>query len=205
MGGKTNLYNLALNALLIQYKIANAESDRSVQKSILDNFFLDALKITLQELDLDSTASIKRLELIEEDPITAWLYAYKYPTDAVFIRRIYSGNVSDNESNRIKFRTAYFNNEKVIFTNQHQAEVEYISKDVDIDSLPSNAKLAIAHMLAFLATPLQVNSKNAVALRKQILENYDRFKGNAKKVDEEENFQFDQESEISSFVRARTT
>jgi hypothetical protein len=202
MFDKTKIFNLALAALFLQKRISNAETDTSTETLSLGVVWDTALQSALQEMDLDSTSQSFALELISTDPNELWLYAYKYPADAVLIRRIVSSMVTDDSLDRINFKTQLLNGQKVIMTNQQEAFVEYISKDTPIDTLSAEAVYFIALRLAKLAAPLVVgtNSKNVIS---NLNESYTMALLDAQRKDSMETHVYQPEWARSEFAKAR--
>lgn len=199
---KTKIYNLALSALLLTKQIADADSDSSVECRTLNVHWDMAFTSTLEEMDLDSTSSQKNLELITADPNKLWKYAYKYPTDCAFFRRLQSCVRKDVRSTQIAKRVSILNGQKVIFTDEHQALIEYIPNNISPTLLSANAALAVSFRLAMLASPL-VAGKYTLKLRQDIERGYGLAVANAKEQDRLENANFDSDEEMSEFVEAR--
>ena len=202
MHTKAKIFNLALGALLLQRRISDTETDPSNECKVLLTHYDVAFRATLEDLDLDGTSTQKILELIEEDPNDLWGYAYKYPSDCAFFRRLQSGSVIDNRSTHIEKRVAIHDSQKVIFTNQVDAIAEYISYNVPLAALSATAGLAVAYRLAMLSAPL-ITGKGAAKLIETIQKNYILAKTEAQDQDRRENFSFVDEDIESEFVEAR--
>lgn len=201
---KTKIYNLALSHLLLSRQVDEIDTDTVTNEvRVLNTFWDEALNITLQELDLDSLSSTATLELLEnlndEGP---WLYSYKYPVKCSFLRRIVSNARIDTNRTHIAKQTAMRNGVKIIYTNQEDAVLEFVAKDIPLETLDYSAGLAISYMLAFLASPLIVG-KGAKRLREEIMGYYIMAKSKAQEVDKLENFNYDPAWERSEFVAAR--
>lgn len=177
-------------------------TDLSSENQVLNAVWEVAFFSALEDMDLDSTSTPITLQLVSTDPNTRWGFAYKYPTDCVFFRRIESGVVKDNRSSHITKRIGILGNQKVIYTNCETATAEYISNLIPINSLSSNAALAIAYKLASLSSAL-ITGKGAAELRKQLLNSYIFFKEEAKEHDQRENYVYDDPEVESEFVEAR--
>lgn len=202
MYSKPQIWNLALGALLLSKQIIDVDTDMSVEAKVLRTHWDMSFRQTLQDLDLDSTASQATLELIEEDPTTLWSYSYKYPTDCSFFRRIVSTVIKDCKSTHIAKQIGLRYGVKVILTNESEAVADYISHSVSLSSLSASAGQAIALRLAYNCGPLIVG-KGAPALRKSIWEQYVVAKAEAQEHDRLENFNFDDEVIQSEFVAER--
>lgn len=206
---KAKIFNLALGALLLQRQIANTETDTSNEGKVLQTHWDMALHATLEDLDLDSTSCQKTLELVatfdpaNDDPVVSqWYYAYKYPSNCAFFRRVQSAVLMDNRTTHIPKRIGMYGSQKVIFTNEASAIGEYIQSDFPFSSLSASAAMALAHRLARLSAPL-ITGKGAQRLVLDIEKNYAVWKAQAQARDERENFNFVEDSVQSEFVEAR--
>lgn len=200
---KTQVYNLALSALLLASEISDTETDESLEVTILNTHWDVALETTLKDLDLDSTSEEVTLELIETLPTDhLWTYAYKYPTNSAFFRRLKSCVARDTKRTHIAKAVKIHEGVKVIFTDEATAVAEIIPKDVLIESLCSNAIMALAYKLAYLSAPLLVG-KGAKTLRKEIKEDYIIEKIEAQESDSRENFVYEADHESSEWVQER--
>ena len=199
---KPIIYNLALSALLLSKEISDVDTDTSNEVRILNTHWNIAFQATLQDLDLDSTMQPLTLELLESLVDEPWTYAYKYPTNCLFLRRIKSLQITDNKSTHISKQTGIWTNKKAIFTDQKEAVAECIPKSLPLDVLSPMAALAIAYKLAFLSAPLLVG-KGAAKLRRTIQEDYLIAKSEAQETDALENFNYEADDLRSEFVEAR--
>lgn len=203
---KTQLFNIALSALLLTKEISDADTDTGPEAKLMRRFYDIALKKTLADLDLDSTSVTLTLELLIEDPNDDWSYAYKYPSVCMLFRRVYSGALKDSRSTQVPRKIAMYGTpaQKVIFTNEESASAEYIPSDIPLTSLSVNAGLAVAYNLAFHCAPL-IAGKGANDLKKEIQKSYLLAKSEAQEDDRLENANFDEDDVVSEFVLARTT
>lgn len=199
---KAKFFNLALGALLLQRQISQPETDQSNEAKVLNTFYDIAWRGSLADMDLDSTSSQIMLQLLAVDPIHAWKYAYKYPENCAFFRRIQSCVRTDSRQTHIPKRVAIYKGQKVILTNQINAIAEFIPSDFPLSSLAANAGLAISYRLAVLAAPL-ATGKGAQRLIEAIEKKYVIAKTEAQQQDERENFSFESEATMSEFVAAR--
>lgn len=209
---KAKFFNLALQALLLNRQIIDTTSDRSNEnKAMLENYDL-ALNAALFDMDLDSTASQKTLELVHDftvdpppnnsAPGPLWNYAYKYPSNCAFFRRVVTCNVVDDKSTHEPKRILIWNGKKTIFANAQNAIGEYIATDFPIQTLTAPAGLTIALRLAYMTAPLIVG-KGAKSLMSEIAQRYAASKAEAQGLDERESFSFQEDSNLSEFVKVR--
>ncbi len=201
---KVKIFNLALGALLLTKKIITTDTDQSTEGVVLATHWDTALRSTLEDLDLDSTSTQKNLELVTEAPNDLWAFAYKYPTDCSFFRRIQNCDLKDRRSNQIPRRIGQYDDKKVIFTNEAEAIGEYISHGLSLATLSANAGLAVAYKLAWLSAPL-VTGKGANKIREDIMKSYILTKTEAQEMDRRENHNFESDVELSEFVEERTS
>jgi len=202
MYSKADIFNLTLGALLLSRQITDTETETSNEARVLRTHYNSAFATALQDMDLDSTASQVDLALIEEDPNELWKYAYRYPTDCAFFRRLQSCVITDDRTTHILKQIRMHEGEKAILTNEENAIAEYISTSVPIGSLSPAAGLAVAYRLAIMSAPL-VTGKGAAALIKSLEEKYAKIKAEAQSYDKQENFKYNPEWVDSEFVRAR--
>jgi len=199
---KVQIYNLALGALLLTRRINDIDADNSTEVRVLNTHWETALNSTLEDMDLDGTSSTKALELLSNNPTIHWQYAYKYPTDCAFLRRIQSYSLKDTRTSQIPRRVAVLSGQKVIFCNEPEAIIEYISTDVPLAVLSSNAGLAVAYKLAMLASAL-ITGKSANKVKDDIQKSYLMARMEAQETDRLENATFDDAATQSEFVEAR--
>lgn len=200
---KTQIYNLALSALKLSRQFSDVETENtSNEVKTLNNIWDIAYKTTLQDLDIDSIAITEPLELIDTLDYGPWTYVYKYPSNCTFLRKIENGVRVDNMMSHISKKTGVYNNQKAIFTNQHQACASFIPHDVALEFIPPMGAMAIAYQLAFLASPL-ITGKGAKTLQDQLEALYRITVEKARQIDANENFNYDTAAERSEFVATR--
>lgn len=203
MSFKTEIYNLTLSALLLNEQLVDVETDEDRNHvQVLNTFWNIALSSTLQDLDLDMTSQPISLELLVELTEGPWKYAYKYPSNCAFLRRLESGTIVDRRSTHISKRTGQYNGQTAIYTNEYAAIGECIPKDVSLDSLNAMAQMALAYRLAFLAAPL-ITGKGAKKLKETLKQDYVIAKMEAQETDALENFNYASDIERSEYVEAR--
>lgn len=203
MHTKASIFNLALNALLLQRRIVDADTDSSNEAKVLRTNWDVAFWSTLEDLDLDSTSVQETLALVATDPNDDWGYAYKYPVKCAFFRRILSGEIVDNRTTHIPKIVRIYNGERAIFTNEAEAVGEFISADMNPNLLSAQAGMAVALRLARMSSPL-ITGKGAQKLMESLEKQYIIAKTEAQEQDRRENFNYVDEAIESEFVEART-
>jgi hypothetical protein len=202
MWDKTKIFNLALSALFLQKRISNSETDTSTEALTLNNLWDTSFQIMLQEMDLDSTAMTADLELLEVDPNEDWTYAYRYPVNCAFLRRIESGVITDDEETSVDRKVQMLDGVKVIFTDKQNARAEFIPYDINIGDLNAEAVLCISLRLAQSAAPLIVG-KNSENVIRSIEMRYEKAIIEAKRKDASETSIYQPEWMRSTLVKAR--
>lgn len=203
MYGKADIFNLALNALLLTKQINDADNDPSREATILRLNWKPAVAKTLEDLDLNKTKIVRALELIEADPNDFWSYAYKYPSNCAFFRRIRSQVIKDTRSTKIPLEIGTLpSGVAAVYTDEAEAYGEYIPSDFNTAILSASAGLALGNMLAYLCTSL-LTGKAAPKTRQEIMMNYRLFKAEAQELDANENTNYDTDEEMSEFVSER--
>ena len=203
---KVKIYNLTLGALLLQRRVSDPDTDQSNEVKVLNTHWEMALDATLEDCDLDATSTEAALALVETDPNDDWTFAYTYPANCVFFRKIksLSGSAPDNKTTHIPKQIKLFEGVKVIFTDEVEAVGEYIDRTAPISSFSSFLGLAIAYRLAMLSAPLVVG-KGAKALMDSIEKKYAIAKAEAQEHDARENHNFIADYIESEFVETRTS
>lgn len=205
---KAKFFNLALGDLLLSRQITQPDTDKSNEAAVLRTFYDVAWMAALADMDLDATSSQARLELTETFdpnvivPLSQWHYAYKYPSNCAFFRRIQSCQIMDNKTSHIPKRVGIYAGKKVIFTNQQDAIAEFIPLDIPLTLLSASAGLAVSHRLAIMGAPL-ITGKGAKRLMDDIGKKYVLAKMEAQQQDARENFNFEDDALISEFVETR--
>lgn len=212
MYSKALIFNLSLQALLLNRQIIDPNSDKSNEAKILNELWPVVFKTVLFDMDLDSTATQSNLELIHDftkdaPSITGqqgplWKYGYKYPDKCAFFRRVVSCNVIDDKATHIQKRVLIWQGRKTIFTNLPNAMGEYIPIDFPLQTLSAPAGQAMAQYLAWQSAPLIVG-KGAKSLRETLKVDYAIAKAQAQALDERESFSFQSDENMSEFVKAR--
>lgn len=202
MYSKTQIFNLALSALFLQKTIADSETDTSKEAVQLRLNWNAAFNMALEKLDLDSTAIIDDLELIDEEPNLNWKYAYRYPTNCAFFRRIVTAVQTDDEDQILDRQIGYHGTDKVIYTDEASAQGEWIKNDINPAHLSVEAAMVVAYELARMCMPFLVG-KDSANVRKTIDERYMENLLNAWEKESKETHIRQPEWKQSGFAKAR--
>ena len=201
MVDKVVIYNIALNALLIDYQTTDPVNDKHKAIKSLNTMYPLALSKTLADLDLNRTATKVKLELTTSTHVH-WDYVYKYPTASAKFRRIVSPMPVDNFESRIPFATETVNGVDVVVTNEPDAWGEIQPTTLNLSALNPNAAIAIGYQMAYLASAL-IAGKSSRQLKQSILQEYTLHKSEAMEDDQNENVDSTTDEFKSEFVQAR--
>lgn len=213
MFNKALIFNLALQTLLLNRQIINADTDKSNEANALRTNWDPALRSALADMNLTSTCTRVTLELVATDPVPNWSHAFKYPSNCALFRRIISCSEVDTRTSHIPKLITIFNDKKTIFANLQttkfanaaptlDAVAEYVQSNFPIQTLQSDAGMCVAHRLAMMSASL-VTGKGARTLMDRIEKNYSIHKALAQSVDAQESFSFQSEETMSEFVETR--
>lgn len=203
MGDIVLVYNIALNALLINYQTSDPLTDNEKSVRTLRTFYPLALSKVLADLDLNRTATKVKLELrvtAEDDP--HWDYVYKYPTSCAKLRRLVSALPIDNQETRIPYITQTVEGVDSILTNDVDSYAEIIPTTAPLSTLNPNAIAALGTYLAYMSCSL-ITGKGAKDLKQSIMQDYMMFKAEAMEDDQNENVDTTPDEFKSEFAQAR--
>lgn len=201
MVDKVVVFNIALDALLIDYQTTDPDNDQDKRVKKLNLMFPLALAKTLADLDLNKTATKVKLELTTSKS-PHFRYVYKYPSVCAKLRRIVSPFPVDNFETRIPFATESIDNRDMIVTDEPEAVAEIQPTTVNLSSLNPNAAVALGYNLAMMCNA-QITGKGSRELREAIKVNYIQAKAEACEDDQNENVDSTPDEFKSEFVQAR--
>lgn len=200
MVDKVVVYNIALNALLIDYQTIDPDNDKHKALKSLNIMYPLALSKVLADLDLNKTATKVKLELTTYSH-PHWQFVYKYPSNSAKFRRVLSQFAQDNKLTRVPFATETVDGIAVICTNDSEAWGEIQPTGLNLSVLNPNAGLAVGYMMAYLASAL-IAGKGSSQLKKSILQEYTMHKAEAMEDDQNENVDTSTDERNSEFVSA---
>lgn len=153
MASTTEIANLALAHLGIGKEIATLETENSAEARILRRFYETARDAVLRDFDWPFAGKRAALGLVETDPTDEWAYSYRYPSDALKLRRIPSGTRNDTLASRIPFVVGQDTTGQLIFSDQAEAEMEYTLRVTAVEKYSPDFILALSYLLAVYSAP----------------------------------------------------
>ena len=206
MASKTMICNRAIHFIGIGEEIASI-NERSAEAEACLAFYEDALDELLREWPWPfarRTVDLAEVNDLDSDGnVVAYndefFYAYRYPTDAVFIRRLVSGVVPDNPDSLLRYQIASDDAGRLILTNVVDATAEYTVRVADTSLFPSDFAMALSFRLASYIAPRLAEDPDKAS--KLAMAGYERSMAKARAVAAmEEN---EGKPPMSSFQRSR--
>lgn len=153
MASVTEISNLAISHLGIGKEIQNLETEQSAEASACRRYYDTARQSTIRDFDWSFARRRVSLALVESSPNEDWAYSYRYPTSALKLLKIASGVRNETRQSRVPYEVGYDGTARVIYTDQEQAELLYISDITDTSVFPVDFMLALSYRLAFFIAP----------------------------------------------------
>ncbi len=150
---KTEIANLALSHLGIGKEIGNIDTEKSSEASAIRRFFDIARDQALRDFWWPFAKRYTALGLVEESPNDEWGYSYRYPSDALAIRKVLSGIRNDTRQSRVTYEIASDDNGRLIYTDEEDANIKYTALITDVAHYPSDFVQALALRLASYTAP----------------------------------------------------
>lgn len=149
----TEIANLAISHLGIGKEIANIASDNSNEANACRRFYDTARDKVLGDFNWPFARKFAELGLVEADPTDEWAYSYRYPSDALKLRRILSGVRNDNRQSRVPYIVGQDDTGKLIYTDQQEAQMEYTKLITNVTFFSADFVVALSYLLAAYITP----------------------------------------------------
>jgi hypothetical protein len=191
--------NLALSHLAISKKIV-LETDRSAEANACGDFYNTVRDKVLSDSPWPFATKFALLGLVQNNPTTEWLYSYRYPSDCLTMRRIFSGIRNDNRQSRIPYKIGRDDQGLLIYTDMTQAEVEYTISTDDVTRYPEDFRMALSFLLAVYIAP-RLTQGDPFKMGQRAFQMYQMEMGRAASAALDE--QQDEEQPQSEFMRSR--
>jgi len=150
---ETVIANLALAHLGNKDAIGTLETDTSREAEVCRTFYDTARDELLRVFPWPFATKFAELTEVEEDPTDEWAYSYRYPSDCVYVRRIFSGERNDDKSSRIAYKIGADGSGRLIYCDQDDAELEYTFRNEDTTDYPDDFTMTLSYRLAAYMAP----------------------------------------------------
>lgn len=139
--------NIALSSIGSGKPIQDLD-ESSEQADACRTFYDDVRDEVLRDYAWPFAKQSMELNLVESDPNDDWGYAYRYPSAALFIRRIWGAVRNPSLAATIKYDIGSDATGKLIYTDEPDAEIEYTARIEAVSKWDSGYVLAVAYLLA---------------------------------------------------------
>lgn len=179
MSFNTEVGNLALGHIGVNYEVADLDTEQSREAKAIRRYYETCLASVLRDFPWGFSTKVADLLLIEEDPNTDWLFSYRYPSDCLLARKILSGVNITTKNDTIDFKLSRDVGGRLIMTNQEDAVLEYTMLNTTFSQMPADFKLAFSYALAVLIAP-SLTSGDPFKIRKDCQAMYESEMSKAK-------------------------
>lgn len=155
MASDVSICNTALMRIGVSQPIADL-TEQSTSAILCLTLYATTRDEVLRAAHWGFARKVATLGLVAEDPTEAWGYAYRYPADAIEIRKIDSGiQRIDPRDERVSYELASDDSGLLIYTDQAEAVAEYTKRITVAEWFPPDFASAFSWRLAIdLAAPL---------------------------------------------------
>lgn len=115
---------MALGRIGVSQPIADVDTEHSAAAIQCRTYYDQAVKFCLEKFPWPFATSYRVVSLVAADPVSDWEFAYRYPTDCLFVRRIVT-ELGRSDPNPPPFRVGQDTQGKLIYTSVEDAEIEY--------------------------------------------------------------------------------
>ncbi len=157
---KTTICNRALHFIGIGEEIASI-NERSAEAEACRQFYDDALDEVLREWPWpfarrQVTLAITNATDADGEYVAysdEFFYAYRYPPECVYARRIVSGTVPDTSESLVRYQIASDSSGRLILCNQADAQLEYTASITDTSLFHPDFAMAVSYRIATYIGP----------------------------------------------------
>lgn len=151
-----------------------AIDQRSKEARLCNLFYAPVRDEVLGDFAWPFAKRVGLLGLVVVDPTVEWKYAYRYPGDALVVRRVQNGiSRLDTPSSRVVFHVGSDASGLLIYSDQPNAEIEYTATSTDPLLWPPDFVMAVSLKLAAAIAPALM-SDGATKSRVELLGLYER-------------------------------
>ena len=159
MTAKIDIVNMALGHLAQSSEINDFDTDRTTAGQAARRYYDEARQKVLRDFDWPFANTVETLALVEEDPTVEWGFSYRYPENALAVRRILNGATRvDTESSRAQYSIGRDASGRIIYAEFPTSEtaplqIQYTYDEEDTERFTSDFVIALSFYLAFLMGP----------------------------------------------------
>ena len=220
MTTKTKIANLAISHLGTGSPIQDFETEDTEEARAARTYYNDVSVAVLRHFPWPFAYGEVDLELVEERTTQTqrgrtydyaynfgkpalWRFIYKYPLNAVKMRKIFSDYRTDTRRTRVPYRLARVNNEKIIYTDRKDARAGVTLRVDNPAFFDADYVLAFSFRLAAYMAG-RIAKGDSFQLRERMFQLYELELDRAREAaDSEEERDREPTSEPSEFEEAR--
>lgn len=185
-----DICNRALRHLGVSVEIADLATERSKEAKACRRFYDDARDEVLRDFDWPFARTSEALALVEDftdDATTDWSYSYRYPADALAVRRIVLPGWSRRERQETKTRYVIGRDSAgaLLYTDLGDAYVEYTYRETDTSKFAPDFIAALSRLLAHYIGPSVAGDKVKLVAEQLALYDYAIRKARANALNEQ--------------------
>jgi hypothetical protein len=140
--------NYALSLIGDSTTIQSLLTENSVQALALRVFYTDTRDEVLRDFPWTFAKRTLTLSVVTGAENDDWDFAYRYPADALFVRRVWGAVRTPNLSETIKYDIGSDATGSLIYTDEENAEIEYTARVEDVSKWKPDFTMAFAYLLA---------------------------------------------------------
>lgn len=129
MASKTQIVNIAMARIGASKQLANVDTETSREAIMARTFFEDDVKFVLRDFPWPWATAYTDLAVVSGSTTTRtnrdWQYAYRYPSDCLYVRRLVVDGVGRNDPNPAPYAIGRDSQGRLIFTDEPTAQIEY--------------------------------------------------------------------------------
>lgn len=202
MASKTQIGNMALGRIGVSKLLANVDTETSREAIVARVMFDEAVRFVLRDFPWPFATSYADLALVGGTSTTPvnrdWQYAYRWPSDCVYVRRVVVDGVGRNDPNPPPFRIGRDTQGRLIYTSEPDAQIEYTSEITDPQEFDAMFVSMLAWKIGADMAPSLSRIKDMATTCMQMYE-IDKSKSQSRALNEGQ-----QETPLESeFIRAR--
>lgn len=169
---EVQICNLALSNLGVSTLLSSLSED-SNEARVCNVWYEQTRDAVLQDFPWNFCKRRVSLAEVSEDPATDWGYVYAYPIDCLAVRALtLAGMRKPRNDQRIEFEVAYNGSQRVIYTDQYQAELIYTAKVTDPSIFDPLFTIALSWALAAAIAPSLVGQIAGQSVAANMRETY---------------------------------
>lgn len=156
---KIDIANMAVSHLAVGLEIQDFDNEKTEAAQAARRFYDLARQKVLRDYDWPFANTIEFLALLANpvgltQPTTEWLYSYRYPANAIAVRRILNQATRvDTAGSRAIYSVGRDSVGRIIYSDLATAQIQYTYDETDTTRFPPDFAVALSFYLAFLIGP----------------------------------------------------